>query len=210
MEFKSILIAACFAAGCSPLAPRPDHSKLFVLTAVAEVPSPVTAANSSRPLAIGLGPIDFPDYLKRSQVVTRTSANELDLSPIDRWGEPLDENFRRVLSEDLAQMLGAQNIEDYPWSRKLDINYQIVVSVQRFETNADGQSQLIARWRIRDGASGKELYASQTTASSPAGGGAAGGAPALSQDVATLSRAIASQINQLSDNQEPSSTKAPI
>ena len=164
------------------------------------MPSPLKVANSPRPLAIGLGPIDFPDYLKRSQVVTRTSANELDLSPIDRWGEPLDENFRRVLSEDLAQMLGAQNIEDYPWSRKLDINYQIVVSVQRFETNADGQSQLTARWRIRDGATGKELYASQTTASSPGGGDATGGAAGLSQNVATLSRDIVSQINQLSES----------
>jgi uncharacterized lipoprotein YmbA len=155
-------------------------------------------ANSSRRLRIGLGPIDFPDYLKRPQVVTRTSANQLDLSPVDRWGEPLDENFRRVLSEDLAQMLGTQNIEDYPWSSKQEINYQIVVSVQRFETNADGRSELAARWRIVDGATGKELYASQTTASSSAGG--ASSAPALSQAVATLSRDIASQINQLSES----------
>jgi uncharacterized lipoprotein YmbA len=195
-ELKSILVAACLAAGCSPLAPRPDHSKTFVLTAVPDAPNPVTLAQSSRPLRIGLGPIDFPDYLKRPQVVTRTSANQLDLSPVDRWGEPLDENFRRVLTEDLAQMLGTQNIEQYPWSRKQEINYQIVVSVQRFETNADGRSELTARWRIRDGATGKELYASQTTASSSAGGGAASSAPALSQDVATLSRDIASQINQ--------------
>jgi uncharacterized protein len=210
MELKSILIAACFAAGCSPLAPRPDHSKLFVLTAVPNAPSPVTIASSSRPLSIGLGPIDFPDYLKRPQMITRTSAYELDLSPVDRWGEPLDENFRRVLSEDLGQMLGTQNIEEYPWATKTDINYQIVISVQRFETDANARSQLTARWRIKDGATGKELYASQTTASSPAGEDAAGSAPALSQDVATLSRDIAAQINRLSENLEPSSAKAPI
>jgi uncharacterized lipoprotein YmbA len=200
MELKWILVAACFAAGCSPLAPRPDYSKIFVLAALPEAPGPVTVANSSHPLTIGLGPIDFPGYLKGPQVVTRTSANELDLSPTDRWGEPLDENFRRVLSEDLARMLGTQNIEDYPWSRKTHINYQIVVSVQRFETNANGQAELIARWLIKDGATGKELYASQTTASSPGGGDATGGAAGLSQNVATLSRDIVSQINQLSES----------
>jgi uncharacterized lipoprotein YmbA len=183
--------------GCSPLAPRPDYSKFFVLTPISDPSVPSAPVTSARPLAIGLGPVDFPDYLKRPQVVTRTSANELDFSPVDRWGEPLEVNFNRVLSENLSQLLGTSDIIDYPWSRRTDINYQVVINVQRFETDSNGQSQLRARWIIRDGTTGKDLYASQTVAAVSSPMDNAQSARALSSDLGSLSRDVANKIIQL-------------
>jgi len=212
MNIKSMLIAlsACVAAaGCSPLAPQPDRSKFFILTPLSEgatsAATPASTAGNS-PLTIGIGPIDFPDYLRRLEVVTRSSPNQLDLSAEKRWGEPLDKNFERVLGENLAQLLNTQQIEKYPWPRKTQVDYQVSIDVQRFETSTDGQSQLVARWVIKDGGTGKDLAASQTTASAPVGSGETGASIALSSDLGTLSREIASRIAELRNHRTPATS----
>ena len=209
-HLKVLLFAACVvAAGCSPLAPKPDYSKFFVLTPISDTPGPVSSTGYMGGLAIGVGPIDFPDYLKRPEVVTRAAPNRLDVSPVDRWGEPLNKNFERVLSENLAQLLNTTHIEKYPWPRRTRIDYQITISVQRFETTPDGQSRLSARWVIKDGVTGQDLYASETTASAATGAGDTGIATALSEDLGSLSRDIASQVSQLNQRRGAKSSRAP-
>jgi uncharacterized protein len=203
-DIRIILLAlgVCFAsAACSPLAPQPDHSKFFILNPISDAAAPGKApVSATQSLTIGIGPIEFPDYLRRLDVVTRTSANELDLSPNKRWGEPLDKNFARVLSENLSQLLNTQQLERYPWPRKTEVDYQVTVDVLRFETSSDGQSQLIAHWVIKDGRTGKDLAASETKASAPVGQGEAGPSAALSSDLATLSQEIAARITALNQN----------
>ena len=197
---KFIALAMCIAAaGCSPLAPRPNYSKFFILTPLADGarPGPTAASTAPRQLAIGIGPIDFPDYLRRSQVVTRSAPNQIELSMVDRWGEPLDKNFQRVLSENLAQLLNTYRIEQYPWDRNTQVDYQIAINVQNFETTSDGQSQLNARWIIKNGSNGKDLYASETTANTPVGTGDSDASAALSSDLATLSKQIAFRVTEL-------------
>ena len=118
--------------------------------------------------------------------------------------EPLDKNFARVLSENISKLLNTQQIEKYPWPVRTHIDYQIEVDVQRFETTSGGQSQLIARWIIKNG-EGKDLYASETTASAPVGAGETGASAALSNDLATLSREVAARITELRQTQPASS-----
>jgi len=210
MKFKAAGFSACLIAlGCSPLAPQPDHSKFFILTPInADVGAASVPGKASQPLTIGVGPIDFPDYLKHPEVVTLAAPNEIDLANERRWGEPLDKNFTRVLTENLSQLLDTQRIEKYPWPRKTQIDYQVEVDVQRFETSGNGQSQLVARWIIKDPQKSKDLYASRTTASSPVDKSDAGASAALSHDLATLSREVASQITEL--NQQRTSRVAAI
>ncbi|MGH7931843.1 MAG: PqiC family protein [Candidatus Binataceae bacterium] len=201
-KLKLTMICACLVvAGCSVLAPRPDHSRFFILTPVADGTDPsatVASASLSSQLVIGVGPIAFPDYLRQPQIVTLTGPHQIDLSVEDRWAEPLDENFTRVFSENLAHLLNTHRIERYPWPRTNPVDYQVVVDVQSFETTKDGQSQMIARWVIKDGRSGKDLYAYETTAGTPVDTGDTGASAALSADLATLSRGVASQIVELS------------
>lgn len=204
-----IALGACvLAAGCSPLAPQPDRSKFFILTPLADSSGAAAPAGSfaNSPLTIGVGPIDFPDYLRRLEVVTRASPNQLDLSAEKRWGEPLDKNFARVFSENISELLNTQQIEKYPWPVRTHVDYQIAIDVQRFETTSDGQSELIARWIIKDGATGKDLYASETRASAPVGPGETGASAALSTDLGTLSREIAARVTELRQHQTPMST----
>jgi uncharacterized protein len=203
LQSRLVLSAALLTTlGCSPLAPKPDYSKFFVLSPISDAAGTTSLGSTSR-LVIGVGPIDFPGYLKRLELVTRDGANRLEVSSVDRWGEPLDKNFTRILGENLARLLGTDHIEQYPWSRKTEVDYQIEVAVQLFETTADNQSQLEARWTIKDGATGKTMFTSQTTATTPAGTGEVAIATALSNDLSTLSRHIATQLIQLSEQRRP-------
>ncbi len=201
------LAASLGAAGCSPLAPRPDNTRYFILAPLAKADEQSAASNSRQPLTIGVGPIDFPDYLRRTQVVTRTDDNQIKLSPESRWAEPLDKNFERTLSENLSALLQTQRIDKYPWSNRNQVNYQLTVYVVRFETDSSGQAQLVARWIIKDGASGKDLYASETAASKPVVNDAGGTSAALSDDLKDLSAAIASEIKELDGRRETGSAK---
>jgi uncharacterized protein len=195
---KTLLGWMCLAAfGCSPLAPRQDLSKFYLL---APITSGTAATSTNGNLVIGVGPVEFPEYLQRPDIVTRTSPTEIDVSTNNFWGEPLDKNFNRVLRENLALLLNTQNIKAYPWPRNSSINYQVKVSVQRFEKTAAGQSETIVRWVIEDGFSGKALYASETRASTPIAAGDPVGSSALSDNLATLSEAIATEIESLSQH----------
>jgi uncharacterized protein len=209
MNLKTKLIAfgACaIVAGCSVLSPQPDRSEFFILTPVSDRPgmaaNPASASPDSQ-LTIGVGPVDFPDYLRRLPVVTRVAPNRVDLSDEKRWAEPLDKNFVRVFSENLATLLDTQRIEKYPWALRTKIDYQVEVNVQRFETTSDGQTQLVASWIIRDGPSDKILYASQTTAGAPAGPDELSASSALSSDLATLSKEIASRVTGINQRRTP-------
>jgi uncharacterized lipoprotein YmbA len=113
-----------------------------------------------------------------------------------------------VLSENLATLLDTQRIEKYPWPLRTKVDYEIEIDVQRFEATSDGQTQLIASWIIRDGASNKILYASQTRAGAPAGPDELSASSALSGDLATLSKEIATRITELEQHRRPNSADA--
>jgi uncharacterized protein len=214
IKTKAIAFGACMmmAAGCTVLSPQPDRSKFFILSPVSDsaggtVAKPA-ATNPTSQLVIGVGPVDFPDYLRRLPVVTRVAPNRIEISDEKRWAEPLDKNFTRVLSENLATLLDTRRIEKYPWPLRNKIDYQVEVEVQRFETTSDGQTALLASWTIRDGPSGKILYASRISAEAPAGTDEASASAALSNDLATLSKEIASRITELDQHRTPNNPES--
>jgi hypothetical protein len=64
--------------------------------------------------SLGIGPIRFPGYLDRQEMVTRTAPNRIDLSENDRWAEPLEANFARTLSQNLSSLLQTERLMFYP------------------------------------------------------------------------------------------------
>src|SRR5271170_7666944 len=109
--------------GCTILPPRQDPSRFYILTPASDSASAASASQVS----IGLGPIRFPGYLKRPEMVTRIDADQLQLSAENRWAEPLDSNFQRVLAQDLSQLLGTKRIALFPWYGNPQIDYQVEV-----------------------------------------------------------------------------------
>ena len=137
----------------SVLEPRTDPSKFYVLTpmdsSVRSVPITYSSAEGQRASEIGLGPVKFPAYLARQEIVTRSSPNQVDLSDVNRWAEPLDKNFTSVLGQNLMMLLGA-HVTTFPWYRPTNLDYQVTVDITRFDTDSQGTAHVIGRWEIKD------------------------------------------------------------
>jgi uncharacterized protein len=143
-------------AGCSTFSPRPDPSRFFTLAPLAQVEEIAAKSGSDRArISLGIGPISFPGYLDRQEIVTRVTQNQIGVSENDRWAEPLDENFARVLSQNLSALLRLERIHAYPWPIDEKPNYQVEIEVLGFEANATGNVELLARWTVRD--TGKKI-----------------------------------------------------
>lgn len=197
------MLSIMLATGCSFLSPRPDLIKFYVLTAIEDADSTKPAPSAASHLAIGLGPVRLPDYLEHSEVVTRVAPNRLELSSIDRWAEPLDESFRRVLARNLATLLGTDQVVQFPWDASAALNYKIELTVERFERDGSAGTQLAANWVIRDGHSGKLMLARQSNFAESAGGGMEGAAAALSADLSDLSKQLADAVIESNRGRRP-------
>ncbi len=189
---RFMLAAAAVLAGCSVLAPQPDRTRFFVLTATA-----APAATSDR-LAIGLGPIAMPEYLDHLEVVTRAAPNRLELSPTDRWAESFDDNVRGVLARNLGARLPGAHFTDFPWYPTTRLDYEIAVLFERFERSGANATELAAQWTIRDGRDRRVLITREARFSASAADGTTeAAAGALSADLGDLSEQIAATIAQL-------------
>lgn len=194
-----IAVITLLLAGCGTFSPRPDPSRFFTLSSLPEVEQ-ARLKNSTRPekMFLGIGPIKFPSYLDRQEIVVRTAQNRFEVSEHDRWAEPLQENFSRVLSENLALLLDTDLIIIYPWSPANRPSYQVEIEVLRLEANSERNGQLFARWSILDSANKKVAVVKESRVTRNAKEKSTDGSvAALSEAVGDLSREIATAVSAI-------------
>ena len=110
-------------------------------------------------IIVGIGPLSFPDYLKRPQIVTRTATSELKVADFDRWAEPLDAAFRRTLTANVDALLTDALVIEFPFGGgRIEPDVRVVAQIVRFEVGADGTAVLDVRWGI-SGREGDRLAA---------------------------------------------------
>lgn len=124
-----------------------QKSQFFVLTPIAK-DSPQKLNSSPEKLSLGVGPFEFPSYLNRPNILNRVGANQVQLSEFHRWAEPLEENFSRVLAENLSILLSTDQVSVFPWKGATPIGYQVTVTVTKFHGELGGDSVLECRWAI--------------------------------------------------------------
>jgi uncharacterized lipoprotein YmbA len=157
-------------------------------------PSPA----DQRCVAIGIGTLQLPAYLDRPQIVTRLSPNELQLAEFDQWAEPLQDNFMRVLAENLGLLLCDHAVAVFPWKGSTPVDYQIDVEVLRMDGVPGAGVSLAARWSVSGGTEREILVSRRSDVTEPtAGEGYAALVAAQSRTVAALSREIASALEAL-------------
>jgi uncharacterized lipoprotein YmbA len=108
-------------------------------------------------IKIGLGPIQFPEYLRRPQLASYVGSNQLNLAEYDRWAEPLEGNFSRVMAENLTELIPTDQVHIYPFIGNISLDYSIIIEVRKFEMDAQSQVKLIAQWQILQEAEKKPL-----------------------------------------------------
>jgi uncharacterized lipoprotein YmbA len=147
-----------------------EATRYYVLSPLSISEVKTEAIGDTKPVAIGLGPVAFPEYLNRPQIVVRGSGNQLQIAEFARWAEPLGETFSRALAENLSVLLSTDHIVPYPRKKLMPMNYQVTVDVIRFDGTPGENASLVARWTIIGDDGQKVLQQKKSSFSEPTGG----------------------------------------
>jgi uncharacterized lipoprotein YmbA len=146
-EAAILLLGLVLAAtpGCFSRTPAPEF---FTLRPAATAPlGPLHPG-----LSLAVGPIDFPRYLDRSEIVRRDTANRLVLSGAHRWGGSLKSDILRVVADDLGTLLGTSEVAIYPTEPGSGVDYRVRLDLREFEATVGGPIVLRLHWAILAGA----------------------------------------------------------
>lgn len=143
-----LVIALMVLGGCLGKGTQ-DPTKYYLLQPIASSATWEQTAAEDGGYAVGVGPVRIREYLDRSQIVTRSGENEVNIGQFHNWAEPLRENFSANLANNLSILLDTNNIVLWPWGeRRVGVDHQVTVDVIRFDGVLGGEAVLIARWYI--------------------------------------------------------------
>jgi hypothetical protein len=183
-----------------------ENTRFYMLNSLPSLEVNKGALDTRKCLAIGLGPVAFPEYLNRPQIVTRVSQNEIKPAEFHWWAESLKENFSRVVAQNLSSLLCTRSVAIFPWKGSTPIDYRVGVEVIRLDGSLGGNSELIAHWAISDGDGKTVLLSRESSYSEPVGPqNYEGLVSAQSRAVETLSRDIAQALKTLAKKKYPRS-----
>ncbi len=191
--------------GCSPFgAGTQRQTKYYVLSSLQSETTPIQPLADLSGIGLGVGPIRMPLYLDRSDIVTRGSLNQVDIADFAQWAGPLQENFSRVLAENLSVLLATDKVGIFPFVRRESVDYNVTVYVTRFDGMPGGKAHLRARWSILDNKRKQSFYEKHTVVSQPVENNTVEALiAAKSRTVADLSREIAKAIQEVSRKHPP-------
>lgn len=190
-----LALSGCFGGGSQAPA-----TKYYVLNSL------YTAENETQPVTdlkkaiVVIGPLTLSQVLDRPQIIIRHSDNEIRVADLDRWAEPLHENFTRVLMDNIAVLLSRGSVIKFPPAGSIPVTYQVIMEVSRFDGNPKDEVVLRARWAILGDNGETVLLKQQSVLNEPTKGDTiAEMVAAQSRLVATLSRNIAEALKTLEE-----------
>ena len=99
--------------------------------------------------ALGVGPVEVPEYLRRSTMVINRDEHLLTLSEFDRWAEPLEDGIARVVALNLASLLDTQNMQRFPWRRYSAPQFGVSMVLAQMSMKGT-HAELVTEWRITE------------------------------------------------------------
>ena len=202
-----MLVAACAST-------RP--STFYTLTAIPEAAGRAGDIAGGR-ISVGLGPVMFPQFLDRPQIVTRDGTNQLEVNEFHRWGGAIQDDFLRVWGENLAILLSSSRVTLFPSESRAPLDYRVPAEVLGFEGRAEGAAVLKVRWSVMDDRERRNVIAREDAYRCPIRGVSPGGADltaaanarytavvaAMSQCLGDFSRDVAAVLVRLQEPQPP-------
>lgn len=150
----------------------------------------VTARSSA---LVQVGAVHLPSELDRKLMVAQSAPNSLSISEQDRWGAPLADMFRRVLTQDLIQRVPQGQVimpgGTAPGGTKL-----VAIDILKFQREPGGTVVLDGSWTVSTAGSDDPGIQHPLALRIPvAQEGAAAQAHAMSQLVGLLADTIAAE-----------------
>lgn len=182
-----VCVIAAFLTACATSPP----TRFYTLTA--------TAAPAATPsaLVVAVGPVTVPATVDRPEIVVSAGRNELIPEDFHRWASPLQDNFSRVIAEDLGLILGSPRVGRFPPPLGVDADYRVFVDVRNFDSTLGEAAAIDAMWTVRRMKDKKTQSGRTVARESTADGSYQALAAAHSQAAAKVSRDIADAIAAL-------------
>jgi uncharacterized lipoprotein YmbA len=135
-----VLIFAASLTGCATREALPSY---FVLTS--NQPSGKSSSGGTR---IFIRRVDVPGYLRDTHLASRRADNQIEYAPTALWAEPLSACISDAVAEALNSRHGlvvvSASIGGVPPPRDFDLQ----ISIDRFEGNDRGEVRLRATWTL--------------------------------------------------------------
>ena len=151
--------------GCRGSSPK---TEFYTLNAIGNSRTDAKPEPVGQPISIGVGPVTIPQVLDRPQIVTRTGPNKLQIDEFHRWAGRLDEDFARVVAENISMMLATEQVAVHPWDVSFKPLYQIILDIQRFEGRLSEEDVLLeVLWKVIDPQKQKTLIVKKSVINEP-------------------------------------------
>jgi len=192
-----VVAAAVASSGCLGRSPDP---RLFTL---GSTPRPADAPLDSE-LAVLVGPVRFPRYLERPQLVRRLAGGELHLDEFNRWAGSFEGNVVRALALDIADRLQSDRVVAYPSDPPFPLAYRIRIHFDELVVGPDDVLRMRARWSIRSGRGDDPARIGRTDLDQPVAGSSIRAVVAAHDDAITaLGDTLSREIERLERTAEP-------
>jgi uncharacterized lipoprotein YmbA len=142
VQTLTLILTTAVLAGCLGKTPAAVYFTLSPLANEAGRPAQPPADD----LAIGIGPVKFPDQLDRPAIVTRSGSNRLEVNEFQRWGGSLEKNLTRVIEENLSFLMQTDRVMARPWERYFQPDVRLALDIRQFDGRLGEYASLNATW----------------------------------------------------------------
>jgi len=108
------------------------------------------AYQSKKGVVIGIAAVEVPEYLKKSEIVTRMGKGRIAVHETDLWAGSFAENIQSVLHHNIAARLPRYTFLSHPWEEPVNDTFRLYVTIDRFDTDTNGNAVLDGRWSLVD------------------------------------------------------------
>ena len=190
----AFLLLVFFVAACSTTPPV----AYYTLNTLPEMQQEIPAAVMDDTLAIGVGPVEFPKFLDRPQIVTRKSQNQIEVSEFHRWAGSFPGDFSRVLAKNISILLPSDRVAVYPWGEQFSPTYRVKLDVEQFDGQLGERVVLDVTWMVTDQEGTNKLLVRKSLIEEPVSDKTYEAlVVAESNALVTLSRTIVEEIRKL-------------
>lgn len=192
--FLLFLVAQLTACGSTP------PSRFYTLSALDWSGGAERSLSGQPRKVVGIGPVSLAKYLDHPGITTRSGANTITRSELDRWGAGLRDEVSRVLTENLGQLLSGGGYLVLPWLEAATMDYRVQLNITRFEGTSEGPVVLNASWMLLGRERNTLLASSDVVVTEEVlGTGYEAISDAMSRALAELSRRIAVEIRSVGE-----------
>ena len=139
-----ILISSLLLSSCALLTKSKDERTYYAFRSTS-----VSPIGSYSALSAHVRSVSIPGYLDRTELVSRTTANEVDVMDRYLWAESLDKEIANNVATSLRHLLGSSQIValDSELATR-GSGHKIDIEVTRFELDRDGNVLFEGLYRL--------------------------------------------------------------